>query len=103
MGMEKLLFDMLSKDVDEKKAVQEKRRALMPKFETGEEALDYARRIAAIRPGDTVRVLNDDDTGLHRAVFVSTDSDGDPSFLVYNPGSKGLMTQRTCWHAVVLD
>lgn len=103
MGMEELFLGMLSKNADKQKAVQEKRRALMPQFETEEDALDYARRVALIRPGDTVRVLNVDDTGLHRAVFVCTDSDGDPSLLVYNPDNKLLMNQRTCWHAIVLD
>lgn len=93
---------MAAKKKAELKALYEKRAAFLPQFETEAEALAYARRVASLRPGDTVKVLNRDDTGLVDAVFVGTDDEGDPMFLSYNFKDKHLVTSSTSWHAVVM-
>lgn len=76
----------------------------MPKFENEEAALKYARRVASLRPGDTAKVINHDDTGLMDAVFTgSYNDDGNPIFLVYSPKHNSLATAISCWHGVVVD
>lgn len=82
--------------------VQKKRAALLPKFETEQEALQYARRVALLRPGDPIKVLNRNDDGFMPAVFVCAD-DRDIVFMAYDPEDKRLASGRISWHAVVID
>lgn len=95
----RMLYDMY----EEKRAQQKKRAALLPAFETEEAALEYAKRIANLRPGDVAKVFNEDDTALHSVVFVGYDEDGDPKFLAYDLDTKRLCVQTVSWYAVVAD
>lgn len=86
------------------KETQEKRAAFMPKFETEEAVLKYARRVVSLRAGDTAKILNEDDTALMDAIFTgSYDGDGGPIFLAYSPKYNALCTAIPSWHGVVVD
>lgn len=89
-------------DSDGDDAEQIRRRALLPTYETEDAALVQARRIAQLRPGDPIRVLNFDDTGLMRAVFVGFD-DKAATFIAYQPKNKALIAGKTSLQAVVPD
>lgn len=76
---------------------------LVPHFDNEEDALAYARRLASLKAGDTVRIFNRDGTALRDAVFTGQcDSDGDPRFLVYSEDSKRMAIQCVSWFAVTL-
>lgn len=98
---EKTMGGMIGNDED----IQKKRRALLPALKNEEDALRYARRIAALRPGDIVKVISDDDTGLEHAVFVSFDTSNPPSAVVlcYNDSTQRLRTGLISLHSLVLD
>lgn len=101
------ILDALSSKVkgtiEEGIAAQKKRAALLPSFETEEEALKYAQRVASLQPGDLIKVINPNDDGLHPAVFVGEDDGIGVVFLIYDSEDKRLATGKTVWHAVVVD
>ena len=101
-----VLATIMADMVANKKAyseTQERRAKLMPTFENEEEALKYARRVAALRPGDTAKILNEDDTAFRPAVFIGIVANFAPRFLIFDSGTKRLAQASTSWHAVVVD
>lgn len=104
MSILNTLLSNAKETAEKSTATQKKRAALLPSFETREEALKYAQRIATLRPGDLVKVINEDDTGLSPAVFVDFDMSVPPSVVVlYYDDDKRLCTGVTALHAVVID
>lgn len=101
--LDSIFNEMAEKARMKNEEVQKKRAEFMPKFDNEEEALAYAKRIALLEPGAKVSVLNKDDTGLHSAILVSRNKDGNLVFLAYNPDNKRLYGQVTSWFAIVLD
>ena len=69
MSMEELLIEIAKKH-DANKARQEKLDKITPQFQTEEEALAYARRLAALRPGDSVWIPNEEIDTLTEGVFM---------------------------------
>lgn len=97
-----LLGNLLAKSGQLSDDVQKKRAGLLPKFETEEDALRYARRLSALRPGDRIGIINDDDTGFMPAVFVGLHKQ-EVTFLVYDKEEKRLLAGRTNLTAIQLD
>lgn len=96
-----LLGALLSNASDE---TQKKRAKLLPTFDNEADAIAYAQRVAGIKAGDKVKVINHDDDGLMDAVFTGhVNDDGCPVFLTYAPKMKQLCSAVSCWHAVVVD
>lgn len=64
-------------------------KALMPHFDTEEEALRYAERLAALKPGDRVKVPCDG--SLTEGIFTGIqDKDGDVKCIIYRPEERRL-------------
>lgn len=83
---------------------QKKYDSLVPHFDTESEAINYARRVAAIKAGDVVKLPIPDGERLVEVVYTGTcdPNKGAPQFLVYDVKSKRLASMTTSWHAVVL-
>lgn len=105
MGALKMdLLGAILSGAKEADATQKKRAALLPSFETEEAALKYARRIASLRPGDMVKCINADDTGLAPAVFAGFDMSSQPAAIVLRYDTdKQLCIVKMALHAVVVD
>lgn len=93
-------MEAMMQDVAEKKAALDK---LAIKFASEEEALAYAKRLLALKPGDVVKIPNDDNTGFRDAVFIGVTSDLNLQFLYYDEKDKDLGRQETGWGLVKLD
>lgn len=81
---------------------------LFPHFDSHEEAIQYAKRVAQLGHGSVVKILDPksakaDKSRLIPAVMTSVDEEGDPIFLAYSEETKRLMQISTNWHAIVLD
>lgn len=83
---------------------QKKYDSLVPHFDTESEAINYARRVAAIKAGDVVKLPTPDGERLMEVVYTGIcDPDkGRPKFLAYDAESKRLGSLTTSWHAIVL-
>lgn len=80
----------------------EKEKNPLPKFSSESEALAYAKRIVAIKPGDLVNLYNSDKNVLCQAVFTGAYSHmGFPVFLTGGDGNT-LGTTMVSWDCVVL-
>lgn len=72
------------------------------KFSSESEALAYAKRIVAIRPGDTVNLYDADENELHLGVFTGAhDYRGAPVF-VTTRDDNALQTTIASWNRVIL-
>lgn len=75
---------------------------MLPSFETEEDALKYARLVAALRPGDMIKVIDIENARSLRAVFVGH-LDERVLFLSYDQQKKILASGSIYWHLVVVD
>lgn len=83
---------------------QKKYDSLVPHFDTESEAVNYARRVAAIKTGDVVKLPTPDGKRLMEVVYMGTcyPDKGRPQFLAYDAESKRLGSLTVSWHAIVL-
>lgn len=95
MGM---LLEGLQEAVDKRYGAL---KALMPHFDTEEEALRYAERLAALKPGDRVKVPCDE--SLVEGIFTGIQGkDGDIKCIVYKPEERSLFTNSISLVQIVL-
>lgn len=81
---------------------------LFPHFDSHEEAVQYAKRVAQLERGSVVKILDPKSARagkpqLMPVVMISVDEEGDPIFLAYSEETKRLMQISTNWHAIALD
>lgn len=83
---------------------QKKYDSLVPHFDTESEAVNYARRVAAIKAGDVVKMPTPDGKQLMEVVYTGTcnPDNGAPQFLAYDAENKRLASLTASWHAIVL-
>lgn len=108
MGIEEMFVGAALKAMREKTdEMNEKFEKLAPHFETEEEALAYARRLAALRPGDVVKVPNKGVTALISGVFVGLvnpdDGPAKASVLLWHSEKRRLFQTALSLFSVVLD
>lgn len=80
----------------------EKEKNSLPKFSSESEALDYAKRIVAIKPGDTVNLYDVDKDGLRLAVFTGAHNHMGAPVFVTTRDDNALQTTIASWDCVVL-
>lgn len=96
-----MLCDLLKMVSDKDKEVSDAVAKLMPVYDTPEAALEDAKKIAMLKPGDIVYTSNDDNTALAPMVFVAID-DGKIFGLRMDNESRRLGTVAVSMHGVVV-
>lgn len=92
----------LKRNCDEE---QQKLAELSPSFENSEEALAYAKRLMALKPGDVALVPYTEQETCREGVYIGTIQKGNeiiPEFFVYDHDAKRLAITVTSWMSVTL-
>ena len=101
MSLEELLIEIAKKH-DADKARQEKLDKITPQFQTEEEALAYARRLAVLRPGDSVWVPDEELNKCVEGVFMNRESEFF-YILYYAANRKKFVVAKCTPGTIVLD
>lgn len=86
--------------------IHKKCAALAPHFATEEAALEYAKRLAQLRPGDNVRIINPNFDGYMNAIFIGMMGGEDSECakcLFYDTAAGGLRSARISLATVRID